>query len=395
MEFKTNYPFIMLHGATGFGEDELINKVIPYWGMVSCNILAHLNYLGFETHNPSSGGYSSAWDRACETYAQLTGTRVDYGKAHSEKYGHKRFGRKYDKPLIEKWDEKNKINIIGHSYGVNVGRLFISLLDKGSEEERKATDEKDLSPLFKGGKGKYVYSFTSLAGANRGTSLLRVFKEVPGIFATAMITSAHLGAGTFMQKVQDLHMDQFGLTKQDDNKQFKKIKPNLKKCVEVGFGKDNSIYGCTIEAAKELNDFCSCCKDVYYFAFPCSTTKQSMITNKKREVPLKSTLIPFRPFARIMGMLQVNRPGEVKIDESWLMNDGMINTVAQLNPPNEPAVDYHDVVNFNEKVKPGIWHIMDVLTFDHLQMVGGMLPYVAPGKILKIFKDHFRRINQL
>jgi len=25
----------------------------------------------------------SAWDRACELYAQLSGTRVDYGKAHT------------------------------------------------------------------------------------------------------------------------------------------------------------------------------------------------------------------------------------------------------------------------------------------------------------------------
>ena len=47
----------------------------------------------------------SAWDRTCELYAQLTGTRVDYGKAHAEKYGHARYGRTYEKPLFPGWGE--------------------------------------------------------------------------------------------------------------------------------------------------------------------------------------------------------------------------------------------------------------------------------------------------
>ncbi|MDO5014383.1 MAG: hypothetical protein Q4E28_00300 [Clostridia bacterium] len=395
MKLKTNYPFIMLHGATGFGEDELLNKIVPYWGMLSCDILTHLNCLGFETHSPSGGGYSSAWDRACQTYAQLTGTRVDYGKAHSEKYGHERYGRTYDKPLIEKWDEKNKINIIGHSFGSNVGRLFITLLAKGSEEERAVTPEDELSPLFKGGNSELVHSFTSIAGANRGTSLLRLFKGFTGAFATAMISAYHMGSGTFVQKVQDLNMDQFGLSSKASNQEIQKVNRNLKKCAEVGCCKDNAIYDCSIEGAQEQNEWSECCKNVYYFAIACSTTKQSMITKKRREVPLNTTLIPFRPVARIIGALQKNQPGEVQIDEKWLMNDGMVNTISELNPPNEPAVDYHDIISTNQKVKPGVWHLMDVLTMDHLQVVGGLIPVAKPAEVLKIYSDHFRRICQL
>ena len=50
-------------------------------------------HMGIHTVAPSMGPFTSAWDRACEVYAQLVGGTVDYGKAHSEKYGHERYGR--------------------------------------------------------------------------------------------------------------------------------------------------------------------------------------------------------------------------------------------------------------------------------------------------------------
>ena len=48
-----------------------------------------------------SDRFFGAWDRACELYARLTGTTVDYGIAHSAEKGHDRFGITYNEPLFE------------------------------------------------------------------------------------------------------------------------------------------------------------------------------------------------------------------------------------------------------------------------------------------------------
>lgn len=46
---------------------------------------------GYEVYTATVGPIVSNWDRACELYAYIKGGRVDYGKIHSEKYGHSRY----------------------------------------------------------------------------------------------------------------------------------------------------------------------------------------------------------------------------------------------------------------------------------------------------------------
>ncbi len=48
------------------------------WGMTTGSLTSYLNSLGYETYSATVGPISSAWDRACELYAQLTGTTVDF-----------------------------------------------------------------------------------------------------------------------------------------------------------------------------------------------------------------------------------------------------------------------------------------------------------------------------
>ena len=50
---------------------------------------------GHTVHYASVGPVSSNYDRACELYAQIKGTRVDYGQVHSQRYGHARYGKDY------------------------------------------------------------------------------------------------------------------------------------------------------------------------------------------------------------------------------------------------------------------------------------------------------------
>lgn len=73
------------------------------WGMRGGDLIAWLNGRGYRAYAASVSPIGSAWDRACELYAQLAGTRVDYGTAHSKEYRHQRYGQDYD------WLKENKI----------------------------------------------------------------------------------------------------------------------------------------------------------------------------------------------------------------------------------------------------------------------------------------------
>lgn len=72
-------PVVFVHGLMGWGQRAGINAMLPYWGMTTGSLTSYLNSLGYETYSATVGPISSAWDRACELYAQLTGTTVDYG----------------------------------------------------------------------------------------------------------------------------------------------------------------------------------------------------------------------------------------------------------------------------------------------------------------------------
>ena len=68
-------------------------------------------------------------------YAQLTGTTVDYGIAHSAEKDHDRFGITYNEPLFEGWSADKKINLIGHSFGGATIRMFLETLANGAPGE--------------------------------------------------------------------------------------------------------------------------------------------------------------------------------------------------------------------------------------------------------------------
>ena len=76
---KIDYPYVLVHGLGGYGDDGDLNDIAPYWGAETGSLVEYLTSEGYEVYAPSIGPVSSAWDRACELYAQLTGTVVDYG----------------------------------------------------------------------------------------------------------------------------------------------------------------------------------------------------------------------------------------------------------------------------------------------------------------------------
>ena len=124
-----HYPYVFVHGMGGWGADEGINDLIPYWGATTGALMPKLRENGYECYDASVGPISSCWDRACELYAQMVGDTVDYGEAHAKAHNHARYGRTYTTPLFDGWgkSEKNgvikKVNLVGHTAMKQNGKL--------------------------------------------------------------------------------------------------------------------------------------------------------------------------------------------------------------------------------------------------------------------------------
>ena len=131
--------YIFVHGLGGWGSYDPIDRVVPEWGMLTGSLIKYLTRQGYACYAASVSPVGSAWDRACELYAQLAGTVTDYGAAHSAKANHARFGCDYSKmSLIPDWRLGEPIVLIGHSFGGATVRLFSELLANGDAAERAA-----------------------------------------------------------------------------------------------------------------------------------------------------------------------------------------------------------------------------------------------------------------
>ena len=119
-------PIVLVHGFLGWGKDEIEN--INYWGGAN-DIEAYLQSKGYTVFSVSVGPISSNYDCAVETFFQIKGGQLDYGKKHSEKYGliQRPKGKVY-KGLFPEWDNNNPIHLIGYSFGGQTIRMLHHLL---------------------------------------------------------------------------------------------------------------------------------------------------------------------------------------------------------------------------------------------------------------------------
>lgn len=363
----SKYPVVLLHGMFGYGQQEITEKVLPYYGLWNVHIRKMFEKEGVRCVAPSLGPYTSAWNRACEAYAQLVGGRVDYGKVHSEKFGCERYGRTY-KALLPEWGTKDangdiiKVNFIGHSFGGVTARLLTQLLIDGSEEERNGTPENELSPLFKGGNKNLVHSITTLASPHNGATCT---EERTGKVMTEIVVKIcqlfSIIDATPLRSIYDLRLDQYGITKEkipfiriyNMSKQTELIRKYLFE------NKDNIIYDLTFKGAKELNDKIPTRDNIYYFSF-----------RGQRTVPALHGLVQIPgpksfPLLNILGFFMgINVTGMP--NRKWLANDLVINTESGIAPDNAPKVDFTTVSEY----KPGIWHVMPLEIKDHMSFLG-------------------------
>ena len=366
-EDPVRYPYVLVHGLGGWGPESQIDQSSPYWGSSTGNLAEYLNSEGYKVSVASVGPFSSTWDRTCELYAELTGTKVDYGEAHSKAHGHERYGREYtaENALVENWGGKTKrgqrikINVVGHSFGGETVRLLASLMAYGDEAEQKATG-KETSPLFTGGKADWINSVTTLCSPHNGSTLFYVVDQGKLVNTVLGLVYAASGVAKTAQigDFYDFRLEQFGMNGASNESQALEIINTV-----FSEGTDNAAYDLSPDGAQELNNKIKLVDNVYYFSYSYLTTETSALTGK--QIPKSSTLPVLLLPATLMGRYSTNTKTDFQIDESWLPNDGLVNVVSARYPIGDEYQEYDA-----ENIVKGKWNVMPTLPGDHGTVIG-------------------------
>ena len=386
---RSDDPVVFVHGLFGWGQRDKIFRIMPYWGMTTGSLPDYLATQGYETYAASVGPLSSAWDRACELYAQLVGARTDYGVKHAQDFGHERYGIDYETPLFDGWGTERAVNLVGHSFGGATTRLFLEILTNGCPEEVAAAKAAGVepSPFFLGGKGGWVHSLTAIAAPHNGTTFIESNSDFTK-FAADLTTAAAKALGlSSLKGVYDFQLDQFGIRK-DDNETFSQALDRVLRSDFLSHN-DNAFLDLTIDKSLEINKGIEIQPNVYYFSYAGDQTSTDPLTGN--HYPTVSA-IPSNGMCALMMPGSVNMgkyydkytAGGIYIDQSWLPNDGLVNTVSALYPTTTDKntteclkrdgtqgwVNYDGYSDI--AFQPGIWYVMPVTRADHMQFVGGI-----------------------
>jgi len=259
---------VFVHGLAGFGPTELLG--VGYWGFPGfygsgrdylqkvrdCNIFGSCKN---QVYYASVGPISSNWDRACELYAQIKGTRVDYGYKHSQTYGHTRLGKDYTgKGFYPAWSASNPIHLVGHSMGGNTIRMLEYLLQRGDSTEVSGTSgiSPGVSNLFKGGNKGWIKSIHTISTPFNGsplhtalgTSLVNNIKDIILAFGKAIDYVPFVGDWLY-----DFDLDQFGWGRNSGEDQWSYLSRVLGKGEFTNNFKDLASYDLGPQFAYEFN----------------------------------------------------------------------------------------------------------------------------------------------
>lgn len=369
-----NYPYVFIPGMVGWGTEYTGYDKFPYWGGgftigQTDNLMDILNCAGIKAYAANPGPFNSAWDRACEVYAALTGTVVDYGKAHSEKYNHERFGFSYEGRALmgEEWNLTDKINLLGYSFGTEVARLLTSLLAFGNEGELAATGE-DTSELFKGGHN-CVNACITLSAPHNGTPLANALVDTKAPMML-LATVFHFIGCTFGNNIGpiSLQLGHFGVTPKQGEK---RVSFNLSKLINYYKSNDNCGYDMTLRGARELNNLIKTSPDTYYY----SIGTYSTVTNEEtgRQNIVGNTNWMFKPTSLILQGMEGLEIDGIKLVGDWAKHDGVIPVASSRYPDinAELVKSFEETIKNKEVFETGVWYYAEpIFKMDHFDFCG-------------------------
>lgn len=370
--FATDYPYVFVHGMGGWGSYDSYYAESPYWGGgllpgSENDIIRILGEKGVKAYAASVGPLSSAWDRACELYAQLAGTVVDYGQAHSDAHGHDRYGKSFEGRALmgENWDLNTPINLVGHSFGGATVRLLASLLYYGAEEEVAATG-KDTCELFKGGHD-CIHSVSTLSAPHNGSQVANFIVDTKAPLFLISLAANFIGAtkgdnaGVF-----SLNMGHFGLTPKENEE---RTTFSLKKVINFYKSRDNCGHDMTLAGAAKLNETIKTVPTAYYYSYTTVATETNAFGKEK---PVDSMNPIFDISSAIIGLTAGRTVDGIKIEGDWAINDGIVPLASALYPTTDKdsAKDYEDTLA-EGRVEKGTWYYTDTMyNMDHFDFCG-------------------------
>ena len=370
--FKTDYPYVFVHGMAGWGTSNDYYEDTPYWGGIDgsgVDLIQILKKQGIKAYAAQVGPLNSAWDRACELYAQLTGTVVDYGEAHSKEHNHERYGFSYEGNALmgKPWNPKNKINLVGHSFGGATIRLFISLMTYGSEAEIKATGA-NTSGLFTGGHNS-VHSCVTISSPHNGSYIAnQIYDEGwPFRLLSNLYNLAGFAYGNnyYMLSLQMSHYD---LTPEQG---YKSVILNPQKIKNYYNSDDNCFYDLTIRGARELNEEIRLSKNTYYYSYSSVATTTSKLTGRQKLIESGNSL--FRATTLMLSLGEGYMFDSIVIEGDWAISDGMVPLASARYPfsDEKKISDYEKAIAKGSKIKKGRWYYMDTIYgMDHFDFCG-------------------------
>lgn len=373
------YPTVLVHGFFGFGDGDLMDKAMHYWGFrPDRNLGTFLPKQGYEVYYPRLGPFNSAWDRSCILYAYLFGGRVDFGKVHSEKYGHERYGRFYP-GVLRDWGKPGnhaKINIVGHSFGGPTVIAFSNLLTNGCQEEIDGTPAEELSPLFKGGQGDLLHTVTTLSGVNNGTTLASGLLRHHGNTVASyllMLIMAALGESEAALKFWDFYMEHWHIMPEPSTVHGNKLTNPRNYYKEMDRFCENYLDAIgnemKLQARYEINAKTMPNPKTYYFA-RIANRSEPMKKHPENYKCTKDAGIIAKFGGLYTGIYWDDElsalTGMTKAD--WMPHDGFVNVKGQMAPFNLPSEQSDKL--FGTDYKPGIWYNMPVERKDHMSWVG-------------------------
>ncbi|MBT3216815.1 MAG: lipase [Candidatus Marinimicrobia bacterium] len=375
---ENNYPIILVHGFMGWGRDEMAGY--RYWGG-KFDIEEYLTENGFEVYTTSIGPVSSNWDRAIELFYQIKGGQVDYGKAHSDKFGitQKPSVKKFP-GLYPEWDSDHPIHLIGHSMGGQTVRMLLYQLTHSiySDSLDIILEESD---LLGEEHSDWVRSITSISTPHDGTTLSNIVTSTAPLLQDIIVLASAVGNDFY-----EFDLEQWKFNKSADEiwiDYFRRMREH-----PAWKTKNICSWDASINGAKELNTLLTVEKNVYYFSFSSSSTSLDSTTGF--HVPTDNMPFILRGYARSMGKKVDYWDDGSHTDSTWYENDGIVNTISMRSPTTglqgpDPVVDYRE----SRELIPGQWNFMGTIPVDHRKPVGHFLSgNYSIKEVFKLYKDH-------
>lgn len=348
-------PIVLVHGFLGWGKDEIEN--INYWGGAN-DIEAYLQSKGYTVFSVSVGPISSNYDCAVETFFQIKGGQLDYGKKHSEKYGliQRPKGKVY-KGLFPEWNNNNPIHLIGYSFGGQTIRMLHHLLKTKVDFENRTPNI-----LLDNNLDNWVKSITTMSTPLNGATIADITSKLIPFSDNIMPIINFISTDYY-----DLDLYQWGLNKKETESLFGYMNRLIQ---NNAWNTTNSIaYDATLAGAKNINNLVSIDPSVYYFSYSTSCSKKDPSTGF--HIPQESLSLANYPLCYLMGRINIKSDENLKTDSTWFENDGTVNTISMVRPfTGDNGPEPMKRIEKGEKPEPGVWNFMGEYNLDHKNFIG-------------------------